>query len=194
LSRYSFFILNYCDRLQYDTEATVNTVAHQHMKSNRNIVIERSWKALRERLGDNIALHMQDGPHMGYDRTRDSDIVLFNAIWLPLLQIKLNEYSELMDNAPVQKQWSKDIVEKVAPRTIYIDPFRYCKTFQGVNVDREVIADLLTDHINVNGDSLQFPQDEAIEEILRLYIEEHRITITLSNAWTVFSAIKCQLQ
>ncbi|KAJ6566838.1 hypothetical protein B0H19DRAFT_1138688 [Mycena capillaripes] len=164
--------------------------AHQSVKSVHNTISEAFWRWLREKLGGNLRDHILRGKT---ERIFDPKVAfhcdLFNWIFPPLVQAKLDEFRIYWNQHRVRSQPNKNMPSGHVPADILEHP----ELFGGINclikVPKETLADLrvfLTEEVGPRSEHLQWVDDEfaAIAEAVHESIGSPHITLT--NSWEIF--------
>ena len=118
---------------------------------------------------------------------------VFNWLWPPLLQERLNEYREYWNNHTVRRQKEKDLPSGTSPMHIWSCPTHMRPTARDcrVYVRRDLVRQLRDE---VGGEearrqAYQFVTPEFQAEADRAYADLGYPHITLATAWTGFSMI-----
>ena len=186
------------------------------VQSKHNTPIEGFWLWFREGEGHNIRKVILDGAHNFNSDDRLHVCVLsarqrgakwtcshahrdvFNWLWPPLLQERLDEYCKYWNNHTVRHQKEKDLPSGTSPNHIWTCPTDMRPTARDcrVNVHRDMIHELRAEIGGEEGrrQAYQFvtPEFQAVADAA--YADLGYPRITLMSAWTVFLAIVDVLQ
>ena len=118
---------------------------------------------------------------------------VFNWLWPPLVQERLDEYREYWNNHTVRRQKEKDLPSGTSPVHIWTCPTHARPTARDcrVNVRRDLIHELRE---QIGGEkarqlAYQFVTSEFHAEADAAYADLGHPLITLATAWTIFSAM-----
>ena len=118
---------------------------------------------------------------------------VFNWLWPPLLQERLDEYREYWNNHTVRRQKDKDLPSWTSPIHIWTCPTHVRPTARDcrINVRPDLVHQLRSE---IGGEearrqAYQFATPEFQAEADGVYADLGSPRITLATAWTVFLTI-----
>lgn len=118
---------------------------------------------------------------------------VFNWLWPPLLQKRLDEYREYWNNHTVRRQKEKDLPSGTSPTHIWTCPTHVRPTARDcrVNVRQDMIHELRDGIGGEEGRRLayQFVTPEFQAAADDAYAELGRPRITLTTAWAIFEDV-----
>lgn len=186
------------------------------VQSKNNTPIEGFWLWLRAGEGHNVRdvilggtarfnsndpLHMYAPPLSYRSPAALTDMVtssVFNWLWPPLVQERLDDFREYWNNHTVRRQKEKDLPSGTSPIHIWSCPTHMRPTARDcrVHVHRDMIRHL---HDQIGGEeahqeAYQFVTPEFQAEADGAYADLGYPRITLKTAWTVFHAIVAVVQ
>ncbi|KAI1785490.1 hypothetical protein LXA43DRAFT_1100273 [Ganoderma leucocontextum] len=162
------------------------------VQSKHNTPIEGFWLWFRLGEGHNIRDVILSGAAI-FNSNDPLHVGVFNWLWPPLLQERLDEYREYWNNHTVRRQKAKDLPSGTSPTHIWTCPTHLRPTARDcrVNVRRELIRELRDEIGGEDGrrQAYNFVTPEFRAEADGAYMDLGSPPITLVNAWTIFLAV-----
>ena len=123
---------------------------------------------------------------------------VFNWLWPPLVQERLDEYRQYWNNHTVRRQKKKDLPSGTSPTHIWTCPTNVRPTARDcrVHVRRELINELRNQIGGEEGrrQAYEFVTPEFCAEADEAYIDLGSPPITLVGAWKLFFAVVAVLR
>lgn len=181
------------------------------VQSKHNTPIEGFWRWKRQGEGHSIRESINTGKVEGlFNQNNDLHVYvfptrwfllnpdtqhskIFNWLWPPLVQERLDEFREYWNNHRISKQKHKALPTGTSPRHMWLAPESVCATSRNcsVYVNMHTVRQLREDLGGAEGREQAFQFIDAEFEALadEALAELNYPNITLSNAWDVFIAV-----
>ncbi|KAF4589018.1 hypothetical protein EYR40_010574 [Pleurotus pulmonarius] len=164
------------------------------VQSKRNTPIESFWRWQRQGEGLSVKEVILKGKSNGiFDPNNELHVQLFNWLWPPLLQARLDEFVDYWNNHRISTQKKKYLPSGTSPRQMWIAPestsaeARNC----GVVVEPAIVQQLRE---GIGGTAGRAKAFAFVDQEFQAYADGALETlgfpeVTLTNAWSIFSTV-----
>ncbi|KAI0049083.1 hypothetical protein FA95DRAFT_1581911 [Auriscalpium vulgare] len=162
--------------------------AFQALPSTRNIPIEGLWHWLRLNDGYNLHSFVTEGRKKGiFNGNDDLHVNLFNWIWPPIIQQRLDAFQIYWNTHTIRKQKDKLMPSNMSPNDAFISPQAYGGQRVSVAVPPATINALRSTLQLSREEAFRWVDDDFAQQAQQAYAHLGSPVLTVFSAWTVFS-------
>ncbi|THH19638.1 hypothetical protein EUX98_g8732 [Antrodiella citrinella] len=169
------------------------------VQSKHNTPIEGFWLWVRKGEGHNLRNVLEEGRDRGiFNGSDDLHVCVFNWIWPPLVQHRLDGFCEYWNHHRIRKQQNKTLPAGTSPNQLWISPESAVATAKNcsIRVDMELVKALREELGGEEGrdEALQFVTREFEEEAQTAYTNLQTPAVDLTNVWHIFTLLVAEIQ
>ncbi|KAI5999092.1 hypothetical protein EDD15DRAFT_2386441 [Pisolithus albus] len=164
-------------------------VQHRWMRTKKNIMPEIAWSQLRRRFSPGFESLLDTGVDAGwYDPDNTLQLMVFRWVFIPWLQVELNNYQDRINNSRKRRDKRKVLPHGI-PELIYTCPGDY-----GALDFKVMVSPAAIKHVQ----QLYIVPDHAVFDLVppslnvymeACYLQLGRPSVTRTSAWTIYCAI-----
>ncbi|KAG7090297.1 hypothetical protein E1B28_011894 [Marasmius oreades] len=174
-------------------------------KSTHNIVIESTWKWLRQYIGKGIREIIEEGKTNGlFCQSNPNHVDLFHWLFPKLIQSSLDDFVAYWNSHKVRRQTNSPLPSGVTPRHVMECPEEFGLVSGAINVPVELIAELRA-QLPPHDEVFQWVDNDfdAIADVAFRVTGSPSLVgpKAMRNAWTIFgqmaeviAQLHCELQ
>ncbi|KAI6011252.1 hypothetical protein BKA83DRAFT_4502818 [Pisolithus microcarpus] len=151
-------------------------VQHRWMHTKKNIMPEIAWSQLRRRFSPGFESLLNTGVDAGwYDPDNMLQLMVFRWVFIPWLQVELNNYQDRINNSRKRRDKRKVTMEHWITRQVMVSPAAIEQVQQLYIVPNHAVFDLIPPSLNVYMEAC--------------YLQLGRPSVTRASVWTIYRAI-----
>ncbi|KAI0073741.1 hypothetical protein K474DRAFT_1710450 [Panus rudis PR-1116 ss-1] len=165
------------------------------MTSTRNIRIENMWSRLRKYTGINIADVLKEGKTNQYFNPNNPvHVNLFQWLWPPIVQEKLDEFAMYWNTHHVRKQDESNLPSGAPPNHIFEMHDVYGFPSVHIPVPQEAIAEMREQLPLTREDAFRWVSDDFADHAQSIYEELGSPLRAIHSGWEIFAMMAPRLQ